>query len=321
MERAPRWSRMYAVADALAQLWQVRFGHDWVHLYICGLFAFLCFAFFSNIGALSNLLLILYVLTFLGIFAVVVRARVERHQERFLDYRALAEALRVAIYWRILGLAKPSGEERDPLPPGVHDPGSIADAYPIKQPGELAWVKIALRVLDLVELGDRSSERGRLDAAGHTVARESWVRGQYAYFRSRGYRLKRHADAISAHGLLLAASAPFVIVPIILAFTSPAPLNADSALRTILLIASGLLPGIGSIMNEYSERLALAARARQYDRMRMLFGRASDLLPEQFDQANAALTRAVYLELGQEAMRESAEWVSIYRQRPIQPPK
>jgi hypothetical protein len=207
------------------------------------------------------------------------------------------------------------------LPPGVHDPGSMADAYPIKQPGELAWVKIGLRVLDLIELRDRSSERGRLDAAGHAVVRNSWVRGQYAYFRTRGYRLKRHADAITAYGLLLAASAPFVIVPIILALTSPAPLNAESALRTILLIASGLLPGIGSIMNEYSERLALAARARQYDRMRMLFERACELLPERLEQANAALTRAVYLELGQEAMRESAEWVSIYRQRPIQPPK
>jgi hypothetical protein len=89
----------------------------------------------------------------------------------------------------------------------------------------------------------------------------------------------------------------------------------------MLLIASGLLPGIGSIMNEYSERIALAARARQYDRMRMLFERASALLPEQFEQRNAALTRAIYLELGQEAMRESAEWVSTYRQRPIQPPK
>src|SRR5215470_15039923 len=118
-----------------------------------------------------------------------------------------------------------------------------------------------------------------------------------------------------------AASAPFVIVPIVLAFTSPAPAGAETALRTVLLIASGLLPGIGSIMNEYSERLALGARARQYDRMRMLFERASELLPEQLEQGKAALTRAIYLELGQEAMRENAEWVSTYRQRPIQPPK
>jgi hypothetical protein len=321
LERAPRWCRLYAIADALAQRWQVQFGRDWLNLYVCALLAFLCFAFFTNVGAFSNLLLILYVLAFLGIFSLVARAHVEQHQERFLDYRALAEALRVAIYWRILGLARQSGDATDPLPTGVHDPGTIADAYPIKQPSELAWVKIALRVLDLVELGDHSSQRGQLDAAGHAVALHSWVCGQYDYFRTRGYHLKRHADAITAHGLLLAASAPFVIVPIVLAFTSATPLGTGSALRTILLIASGLLPGIGSIMNEYSERLALAARARQYDRMRVLFGRACELLPERLDDGNAALTRAIYLELGQEAMRESAEWVSTYRQRPIQPPK
>jgi len=319
--RAPRWCRMYAIADALAQRWQIQFGRDWFHIYVWGLLAFLCFVFLANVGAFSNVLLILYVLGFLGIVAVVWRAHVERHQGRFLDYRALAEALRVAMYWRILGIATPHGGAPDPLPPDVHDPGTIADAYPIKQPSELAWVKIALRGLELVEPGDRLSAQGRLDAAGHAVARHGWVLGQYAYFRTRGYRLKRHADVISAHGLVLAASAPFVIVPIVLAFTSPAPAGAETALRTVLLIASGLLPGIGSIMNEYSERLALGARARQYDRMRMLFERASELLPEQLEQGKAALTRAIYLELGQEAMRENAEWVSTYRQRPIQPPK
>jgi hypothetical protein len=321
MERAPRWCRLYGIADALAQRWQIQFGRDWFHIYVWALFAFLCFVFFADVGAFSNVLLILYVLGFLGIVVVVARAHVERHQGRFLDYRALAEALRVAMYWRILGIASPNGEARDPLPPGVHDPGTIADAYPIKQPSELAWVKIALRALELVEPGDGSTVQGRLDATGHAVARHGWVQGQYAYFRTRGYRLKRHADVISAHGLVLAASAPFVIVPIVLAFTAPAPVGPESALRAILLIASGLLPGIGSIMNEYSERIALAARARQYDRMRMLFERAGELLPEQIEQGNAALTRAIYLELGQEAMRESAEWVSTYRQRPIQPPK
>jgi hypothetical protein len=86
--------------------------------------------------------------------------------------------------------------------------------------------------------------------------------------------------------------------PIVLVFTSPAPVGAETALRTMLLIASGLLPGIGSIMNEYSERLALGARARQYDRMRMLFERASELLPEVLESRNAVLTRAIYLELG-----------------------
>ena len=319
--RAARWCRMYAIADALAQRWQIQFGRDWFQIYLWALFAFLCFVFFTNAGAFSNARLMLYVLGFVGISVVVWRAQKGRHQERFLDYRALAEALRVAIYWRILGIASPNRDVSLSLAADVHDPGTIAGGYPIKQASELAWVRIVLRVLELVEQGDKSCGEGRLDAAGHAVARHGWVQGQYAYFRRRGYRLKQHADMISAHGLLLGASAPFLIVPIVLAFTSPAPDGTQSALRTILLIASGLLPGIGSIMNEYSERLALAARARQYDRMRMLFERAGELLPEQLEQGNAALTRAIYLELGQEAMRENAEWVSTYRQRPIQPPK
>jgi hypothetical protein len=320
MERAPHWCRMYAIADALAQRWQIQFARDWFQIYLWALFAFLCFVFFANTGSFSNARLMLYVLGFVGISVVVGRAHIERHQERFLDYRALAEALRVSMYWRILGIASPNGDAVSLLP-GMRAPGTIADAYPIKQPSELAWVKIALRALELVEPGDCLSAQGRLDAAGHAVARHGWVQGQYAYFRTRGYRLKRHADIISAHGLLLGASTPFVIVPIVLAFTTPALAGGGSALRTMLLIASGLLPGIGSIMNEYSERLALSARARQYDRMRMLFERAYEVLSEQLEPGNAALTRAIYLELGQEAMRESAEWVSTYRQRPIQPPK
>jgi hypothetical protein len=35
--------------------------------------------------------------------------------------------------------------------------------------------------------------------------------------------------------------------------------------------------------------------------------------------AIASLVRAVYREVGVEAMRENAEWVAVYRQRPIQP--
>jgi hypothetical protein len=319
MDRAPRWCRMYAIADVLAQAWQSQFGRDWIYLYSFALLAFLCFAFFTNVGTLSNLLLVLYMLGFLSIFAVVIRAHVAQHQGRFLDYRALAEATRVAVYWRIVGIG--AGDTAAPAALSARGGSVLVTAYPIKQPSELSWVKIALRVLELIEPGDQPAVSSGLDSAGHMVARQCWVRGQYAYFRSRSYRLKRSSDAMAAHGLLLAASAPLVIVPIVLAFTSPALDGVGSAARTLLLIASGLLPGIGSILNEYSERLALSARARQYDRMRMLFERADELLPEALDESGAPLARAVYLELGQEAMRENADWVAIYRERPIQPPQ
>jgi hypothetical protein len=86
-----------------------------------------------------------------------------------------------------------------------------------------------------------------------------------------------------------------------------------------LLMVIGLLPGSAAALAAFSERLAFKAQARQYDRMRILFERAYQLLPERIDSTTASLVRAVYRELGVEAMRENAEWVAVYRQRPIEP--
>ena len=47
--------------------------------------------------------------------------------------------------------------------------------------------------------------------------------------------------------------------------------------------------------------------------------RAGDLLPERLDTDTAQYVWSLYRELGIEAMKESADWVSIYQQRPIQP--
>jgi hypothetical protein len=86
-----------------------------------------------------------------------------------------------------------------------------------------------------------------------------------------------------------------------------------------IVVFIGLLPGLAAAWTGYSERLALNAQARQYDRMRGLFERAYELLPKAIDDRSNALAHALYQELGVEAMRENAEWVAIYRQRPIQP--
>jgi hypothetical protein len=77
---------------------------------------------------------------------------------------------------------------------------------------------------------------------------------------------------------------------------------------------SGL--GLAAALTGYSERLALQAQARQYDGMHELFQRAYELLPERIDAAAASL---VHRELGIAALRENAEWITVYRQRPIQP--
>ena len=89
--------------------------------------------------------------------------------------------------------------------------------------------------------------------------------------------------------------------------------------RRVFPILIGLLPGIAAVLTGYTERLALKAQARQYDRMRGLFERAYDLLPPEIGDGSTVLAHGLYRELGMEAMKEQAEWVAIYRQRPIEP--
>jgi hypothetical protein len=322
---APRWSRLYAVADTLASLCQTQFKHDWSALFALAFMAFLCFALVSYLG--SETLLLGYSALYVLIFVVFLRAQRGRHQERFLDYRALAEALRVAVYWRLVGIGlRPSDVKTDAASEGgnvdAHTVGVLADAYPIKQPSELAWVKICLRTLELLDRAEGVADERKLDPLCHRIARRSWVHGQYAFFRRRGFRHNRLAAFLGSWSSVFLIVTAFLLVPLLVAALGE---NGHSIevlglnLHTLVLVVIGLLPGSAAALGGYAERLALDAQARQYDRMRELFERAYALLPEHVDAGSAALVRSVYRELGVESMRENAEWVAVYRQRPIQP--
>jgi hypothetical protein len=314
---ASHWCRLYGIADTLAQNRQTQFKHDWLLLFVLGGLAFITFASLIHYESVDTMLLAAYTAFVAVIYVVFIRARVMRHQEQFLDYRALAEALRVAVYWSILGIDEQrpvAGEDFD-----ANTMGLLANSYPIKQPNELAWVKLCLRTLERVHDEGRSDAKHGIDPAAHAVARRYWVAGQLSYFGRQGSRHNRRAEALEGWALILLFITPFILVPLLLVTAFSESRSAHPDLHRFFLIIIGILPGVAAALTGYSERLAMKAQARQYDRMRTLFGRAYDLLPETVDADSAPLVRSLYCELGTEAMKENAEWVAIYRQRPIQP--
>jgi hypothetical protein len=352
LDAAPLWCRLHGVADTLAQERQAQFKTDWTLLFLAGFIAFLCFASFTHAELATGVrigLLSAYFFSFVAMLVLFVRAARGRHQERYLDYRALAEALRVAVYWKILGIgsryldAKLSAFPPPFIPPplagegrvgangggikgGGRAPGSpvvdinpvgaIANAYPIQQPSELAWVKMCLRTLERLDQPDGRPAH-RIDPAGHAIAKRYWVRGQFEFYRRQGARHNERAESNEAHSSVLLLLSPFLFVPILLYLLI---FRAEHHwLPQAIVLFLGILPGIAAVLTGYAERLAFNAQARQYDRMRMLFERAFHLLPPEVDEETMPLAYALYHELGVEAMRENAEWVAIYRQRPIRP--
>jgi hypothetical protein len=319
---SPRWCAEYATADILARQWQEQFWFDWKVLFGLGFVAFACFEVAAHLLPGHDYLLLVYSVAIVGIFGFLLRARVKQHQEQFLDYRALAEALRVAIFWKLAGVGIRSGRTHG----DARRDGAIADAYPIKQPSELAWVKTVLQSLELLDTIDGSVGKARdLDADAYRWIRRVWVGGQRRYFELKGEAYSREAERSEARSLMLLLLSPIVAAVIfaqyldLIHFHLPDWIKLET--RDLLIFITGMLPGLAALMVGLSQQLALMAQARQYDRMRMLFGRAYELLPEAFDPASAPLLRDLYYQLGVEAINEHAEWVSIYRQRPLRPPQ
>jgi hypothetical protein len=125
--------------------------------------------------------------------------------------------------------------------------------------------------------------------------------------------------------LVFGASPLLVLVWLLTAFhgqTLDGFLSSEWTERPGLIFIIGLLPGVAAVIAGLPERLAYQAQARQYDKMGALYNQAYELLDPKSSGSNArALEASIYAEIGNEAMRENADWVSIFRQRPIRPPQ
>jgi hypothetical protein len=313
---APHWCEFFGIADTLAINRQKQFRYDWIVLFCLGFGAFLFFTLSGHLASAFKFLLDCYSVLVLVVFVLVVRARIRRDQERFLDYRALAEAFRVAVYWRLLGID--SGGPDGQFATSSDSIGTVANFYPIKQPSELAWIKICLRTIDLWRRTQESPPKSEMDSQAHAIVRRFWVYGQLSYFDRQGARHTRRAEFLESWSLVILGITMVFLMLLVFGFVDDLHLGLIDVHKGFL-IATGILPGLAAALTGYSERMALAAQARQYERMGALFRRAYELLPETLGKNTEQQVRSLYCELGIEAVKESADWVAIYRQRPLQP--
>lgn len=110
-----------------------------------------------------------------------LRTRGRGSQDRFQDYRAIAEGLRVQFFWRLAGSAR-----------------AASDYYLRRQRSELRWIRDALRVCAL-----RAAPLATSDVA---AAQRLWVKDQRGYYdraaRRDGHRQRRQRLVGSALILL-----------------------------------------------------------------------------------------------------------------------
>jgi hypothetical protein len=299
---APLLCSLYTVGDVLAQEYQRRFTRVWAWLFSFGFLMVAALSFISNAPSHKIYALCAYQALIVGSLGVYWLARRRRLQAKFLDYRALSEALRVALFWKIARVDK-----------------SVTEIYPICQSPELSWIKNALLSLECFDVDKPSAPR--LDDTRYRICRDLWADGQLQYFRRRG---KSHEQVVARRKQLSVAAIGLATVGtglVALAdylgfdWRGHAPFNS----AVFAPVALAMLPAGAAALKGHAEQLGRTAQALQYDRMRSLYERALRVLPASIDQLGEEAAREVFVELGREALHETTSWTSIFRLRPLRP--
>jgi hypothetical protein len=275
----------YRVADALARHFQERSQRALGALLVLAILATFLLQAGTFAGARKVVSGILYVASLTGAWSVFLIAKKRDLRTKYLDYRALAEGLRVQFFWRLAAL-----------------PASAADHYLRKQRSELDWIRHALRAIEILNPPVR--EPSRLPAA-----REHWLESEARYFAAAA------KDHDAKDRCVRRISAALFVVALALAFLKP---FLDSAHPLVVLV--GLCPLTAAFVKWWSERRAFGPLAHQYERMAILFDAATREAGRALEAGRLEDARGVLLEAGREALAENGDWVLLHRERPVRVP-
>lgn len=285
--------RTFAIADAMACEARRFLDRSWTRLYLLGWMAML-------IAQLSPVLLsfraatagYLSMLLVAWVFFVLDKRR--KWHDEYIDCRALAEVLRVQFFWRLAGVER-----------------SAPDEFMVSQRSVLAWVRSAADAVNV--MADLASPLTHDDGPAFTAkveqVRRFWITDQMRYFIKAA---ARDAARLQWRGRVVNGL-----------FWSALTLTAlQLVLREHPVAAILITMGFASaaFIGSHMERMAYSEQVSQYGRMAEVFDEGLTSLDREQLTGLPGDPRCVLHELGREALHETAAWVLLHRQRPLQVP-
>jgi hypothetical protein len=282
--RAADWLAIYFQQRTLAAL---RATH--VFAFIMGIL----FVMYSNVQARRYFMLGFFCCLVVA-FVIHAMASRGRWQSLYLEYRALAEGLRVQFYWAIAGVTS------DVSTKFTHD------NFLQKQDSDLAWIPNVMRVA-----GVGCNVEPNLDARGLNFVLEQWVGsdsrgGQLRYFRKKINEYAERARALEWLGRMIGISS-MVLLLLSLLVSSAETRNWLFAILGWALLLFGL-------RESYSHKTAEKELIKQYQFMYSIFSKAHRRMSTAADDRER---RSVLRILGESALDEHAEWILRHRDRPL----
>lgn len=229
------------------------------------------------------------------VLAVVVVFSVDRRRgwhRKQVDYRVLAEGLRVQFFWALAGVL-------------MDNPSRFShDSVLKRQDLEVGWIRNVMR------FAGRSADAGPHDQTAEDVQQvlRYWVDDQIDYYgrksqeRSVHHRVTRLLN-VAAYLLLLA-------VALVLAFYQ---WDLVSPWSNVLVALMGLLPLIATLRQNYAHRTAEHELIMQYTYTHRIFSNARKLLGRTTEVSEQ---REILRAVGEAQLHENGQWLLRQRERP-----
>lgn len=286
--------RAFVAADLISARHQKSTYKLWKTIFMLAGVMILGFESYSHVWT-HALLLLLFPAAFIAMTAAYAILNRRQLQDRFIDARVLAEALRVVIYWRLAGIGD-----------------NITDQYLGRHTAAIGWIPGTL--LGLLTLPP--PDAGYAQAHGLRIAGQFWVDQQLAYYQRQsarqGKRVKLYRRfAGSLYALTVVFSVCVAIYGVLV--------TQHSLLRDILILLMASGPAVAVLWIAYAEKQGWERHVKEYTRNAALFARAHQLIVNFGKSASSAsfpYIQRVLLELGKEAICENAEWAVLHRVKP-----
>lgn len=297
---------LYAVSDVMSIDFQASTLRTLKVLLSAVFFAAAFFHVYTHLYYKTPVFLIAYLAVFGIAYAWHFVASKKKLQGKYLDYRALAEGLRIQFFWQIAGF---------------HD--SVAFYYLRKQKSTIDWVRHAIRSSLMSVLAMQNPNPGRTQkhyddllfySANEEESLEAvhkhWIEDQAKYFKKAAHREHHNLHKFERwiNGALILG---FILSVVQLAFYP----------NHILWVIIGLAAVAAGMLHTYTDKRAFNQHSKQYERMGELFKRSAAHLRQLIDSGKLHEAREFVGEVGREALIENGDWIHTHRDRPIEVPK
>ena len=299
-------AKLYAISDSMSQAAQVKRHSDFLRLIILALIVIVGEQAYGVFVQWSLLAITIGI----GVLACLFYQHMQKQRLEFkyLDYRALAEALRIQFFWHISGVS-----------------ANVADHFLRDQQDELEWIRLVIQLQELPVSPRLTTRELQLD-----FIQERWIKDQRNYFigdnlSNKGkYILNKQKNDELAFKMRLSFIFGIIVVSATLIFHltifDSLPADWRDYVLNGFIATYGVLFWIVPTIKLYSEFQSYDEQSKRYLRIGNYYALCEKQLLRIIQGNSDIKANDLLVEMGRQALIENSDWLQLHRQRPSQVP-